>query len=101
MEHLVTSFNEHQANERVGVTYPYIFVHGAGDALTVTMGAIKKGSIPVLIEYKGIKYNIGSISKSAVELAKLLKVFEFDIHLTADKVCEIKSNTDIMEVGVW
>lgn len=101
MEHLVTQFDEHQANERVGITYPYIFIHGTGDTLTVTMDSIMKGEVPVLIEYKGIKYNIGAISKSAVELSKLLKVFSFDIHLGKDDVREIRSNIDIMEVGVW
>ena len=105
MEHsnnnIVTGINENQANAKVSLTYPYIMVHGAGDSLTVTLRAIAPGPLPVLITYKGTTYNIGSISKSALELAKLLKVFKFSIHLSQTDVREINETRDILEVGVW
>lgn len=101
MEHLVTRVTKHQSNPTVKLTYPYILVDNAGDALAIVMQSLEPGEIPILIIHEGTLYNVGSVRKSCLELAKLLQVYKFSIHLSKDEVYKINTTQDIMESGVW
>lgn len=101
MEPLVTQINENLVNDKVDRTYPYVLVKGEGDPLMITVESLEKGDLPLLIDYQGVTYNIGSIRKSALVLAQLLTVFKFTIVLSSTQSYDINTKEDILEVGVW
>lgn len=98
---LVSQIDEHIANDKISKTYPYVLVKGSGDPLMVTMDSIKPGDIPVLIEYRGTTYNIGTIEKSALEIAKLLSVYKLAIYVSEKEIYDINTTKDLLEAGVW
>jgi biotin synthase-related radical SAM superfamily protein len=82
--------------------YPHIFIEKYGEEeLSVTLEALPKGNLPVVISYKGTLMNPTSIENSALTLAKLLKVFKFTINIQKEVSVDIKSNIDILESGLW
>lgn len=101
---IVTYVDDEILREKINMPYPCVVIE-SGDiegALPLTLNSIVEGDVSVLFRWEG-KLNATSkkISRSALELRKLSLVFEFDLHLSENKVYKIKSPKDILEVEEW
>lgn len=98
---LVRNIGAYQANERINLPYPHLFITGSNDALPVVLGALEPGELPIIIRYDGTLMKVGTIKKSALVMAKLLKVFEFTICMSSDVQYSIKNRKDILDCDLW
>lgn len=98
---IVTKIDNYQSNDKTSLAYPYIFIAESSDALPVTLEALEKGDIPVLIRHDGTLLKVASLKKSAIVFSKLLKVFSFTVYLSSDKYIRIKNRQEILECDIW
>ena len=98
---VVTRLDGYQANKRAAKVYPYVLVHGTGDALSLTVSALREGTLPVVIDYKGKLIKVKDVKHSVLELSKLLSVFTFDIVISATESKLITTNLELLEAGIW
>lgn len=100
---VVTRVDEYFLRAKVPVPYPSVQIESNDiDALPVIMESLEPGDVSIIFEYEG-KYNVANkkISRSALTLAKLLKVYKFTLLINSSQRFPIRTPIDILEVGDW
>lgn len=88
-------------NERRKLQYPYIYLPEYGEEIALMMLCLTAGDIPIVLSDKGQLKQIGTVACSALELAKLLRVYAFVVHIDGATQKVIHDVTDIMEALGW
>lgn len=103
MEHsgLRTNLTKEFEGERKQLTYPYIMIPAFGNELPVFVKCLVPGPVPVTVKHGGKLLKIGSCSLDAIELNKMLRVYKYDIILSATDERHVDNIETIMEVLPW
>lgn len=88
------------ANPRIGTPYPHLMADGLTDALTVVIDVLKKGDLPLLVDYQGTTYHVADIDRSPLNISKLLRLTQLTLYRSETDSVLIRNNIDLMEVGV-
>lgn len=88
-------------SETKKVSPPYIFIPKYGEEIALIITCLEPGPIPILLSDGGVLKQVGSCSLSALELAKLLRVYHFEVVKSQSEKVTITQITDILEVLPW
>lgn len=100
---IITKVDEYFLRAKVPIPYPSVLIESKNiEALPVVLEALEPGDVSVIFEYNG-KYNVtnNKISRSALTLSKLLKVYKYTLLLSPGQRVPISTPVDILEVGEW
>lgn len=98
---LRTNHTSNFTRARAQLQYPYIFIPKYGNEIALLVQDIQQGSLPIVLSHGNSLRKVGSCSLSAIELAKLLRVYKYEIVLAEDDRRKITSVQNIMEVLSW
>lgn len=98
---LRTNLSDDFTSTRQAVKYPYIHIPKYGQEVALLMQCIVPGDLPIVLTHAGSLRRVGSCSLSAFELAKLLKVYKYEVVLSESERRAITTIQDIMEVLSW
>lgn len=85
-------------NQHINRPIPNLQVLLVGDALACMLPSLEKGDLPVIGEYAGTWRKLGSIKRSALVIAELLKISNLRYERSVNECIDIKTNEDIMEI---
>lgn len=99
---ILTELDSSFSNAHTDIAYPNIEVKTENtDPLPVVLALLEQGSLPVLYTRDGTTYEIGKIANTALNLAKLLKVYPFTYAKDATTAIDVKSVGELMGVLTW
>ena len=99
---VLNELTEDMANERTTVTYPYILVENATEALAIVMEALEEGDVPVCLNYKGNTHILDKrISKNPLNINKLLKVYPILFCLSETEKYKITNIQQVLDLPIW
>ena len=100
---LVNNVDEYFLRAKVPMPYLCLVIEdGNMEALPVLLDAVREGDLSLIFKYDN-KYNVvgRKISRSALELNKILKCYKFTIVLSQDVKYEITTTKDLLEIKEW
>jgi len=97
----LSSIDENIATPRTKLTYPYIRILDASDTLALIIPALEKGELPIIMTYKGVTRQLGTVTKSALELRKLLPITRLEYVHRPNDATLIQNNVDMLEMKEW
>ena len=99
---IITELDSSFSNAHTDVQFPYIEVKTNNtDPLPVVIELLEKGNLPILFTRDNTTYELARIENTALNLAKLLEVYNFTYARDAETSVEIKSVGDLMGVLTW
>ena len=96
-----TNFDRSFTHEQRKLSYPFLYVPRFGEEIALMVTCLRPGPLPLVLEDAGTLKQDGSCAVSALELAKLLRVYQFEVVLSATERRIIKQITDVLEVLLW
>lgn len=81
------------------IPYPHINIVDLNKCVPVVVSALEEGDIPLLGTFKGTTKIVKSISNSALNIYKLIRVTEIEVVFNEEDVCPVSSVLDYMEVA--
>lgn len=91
---------EELRSKTVSTPYPHIKIKDLNRCVPLVVNALEEGDTPLLGTFKGTTKIIKSISNSAINISKLLRVTELDVVFSEDDSCEVSCVLDYMEVAL-
>ena len=88
------------ANPQIDTPYPHLMVEGLTDALTVVIDVLRKGDLPLLVDYQGTTFRVADIHRSPLNISKLLRLTQVTLYRSETDKVLIRNNLDLMEAGV-
>ena len=88
------------ANPRIEMPYPNITINNLTDALTVVINVLDKGDLPLVVHYQGRVYRVADISRSMLNINKLLKLTDIVINKSEEESVVVRTTEELLEVGV-
>ena len=88
------------ANTHIEAPYPNLELKKLDDAVTLVISGLEKGDLPVIGTYEGREFKVASISKSALTIAKLVRVTEVIYHKTETESTVLRTSLDIVEAEI-
>ena len=96
-----TNLDSSFTSERKKLSFPYLYVPRFGEEIALMVTCLKPGPLPVVLSDSGTLKQVGSCAASALELAKLLRVYQFEVVLSETERRTMREITDILEVLLW
>ena len=96
----IESIDEDYATPRSTLTYPYLRILTATDALALIVTSLPDGDLPLVMSYKGETRIMKHISKSALVIEKLTRLVDLEYVKSKDESVPLHNGTDILELGV-
>lgn len=88
-------------SEKRALAYPYIYIKKFGEEIALMITCVAPGPLPIVLSDNGILKQVGTCDLSALELAKLLQVYNFEVVISKTDRRVITNTSDIMEVLPW
>lgn len=98
---LRTNLGAEFAAETKAASYPYVLITSFGSELPLLLEDLTPGELPIVVRHDQKLLAVGSVSKSAIELNKLRRVYRYEIVLSETERHAITSTENIMEVLPW
>jgi hypothetical protein len=98
---LRTNLSSTFISERKSISYPYIYIPKFAEEIALVVTCVKPGGLPIVLMDTGTLKQVGTCAYSAVGLAKLARVYQFEIIVADDVKKMVRSVSDILEVLVW
>ena len=98
---LRTNLDSSFVSEKKKLSYPYIFIPRFGTEIALMVTCLKPGALPLVLNDGGTLKQVGTCSLSALELAKLARVYKFEFVLSETDRRPIREVSDILEVLSW
>jgi hypothetical protein len=86
-------------SKSVSTPYPHIKIVELNIATKLVVDSLDEGDMPLLATYKGETKIIKSISNSAININRLLKVNDLDVVFSKDNIYNIQNILDYMEAS--
>lgn len=96
-----TNLDSSFTSERKKLSSPYLYVPRFGEEIALMVTCLKPGPLPLVLSDSGTLKQVGSCAASALELAKLLRVYQFEVVLSETERRTMREITDILEVLLW
>ena len=97
----MSSLNMQDFSKGVTIKYPYFKIENPDESLQLMCMNLEEGEFPLCLDYSNTLYKLMTISKSAYNVDRLLKIGTLSI-VTAFGQFEIKTIQDYLEgVSVW
>lgn len=96
-----TNLDKSFTSEKKKLSYPYIYVPRFGEEIALMVTCLEPGPIPLVLQDSGTLKQVGSCARSALELAKLLRVYKFEVVLSETERRTMREITDVLEVLLW
>ena len=102
MSNIVNRFDDNSAYKITSVEYPHILIEDTTEALAVLVSCLEDGDIPLYIEFNGTTHRLDkTISKSPLNLSKILKVYPMTIYVSKDELYKVTNTSELMDLGLW
>lgn len=88
-------------SEKKQLSYPYIYVPRFGEEIALMVTCLKPGPLPIVLSDGGVLKQVSTCEVSALELSKLLRVYQFEFVLSETDRRKVKTILDVMEVLSW
>lgn len=98
---LKTHHDSSFVSETKKLSYPYIYIPRFGEEIALMVTCLKPGEIPLVLSDNGVLKQVSTCAVSALELSKLLRVYQFEMVLSETERRKIKTISDVMEVLQW
>jgi hypothetical protein len=96
-----TGFDSSFTSEKKKLSYPYLYVPRFGEEIALMVTCLEPGPLPIVLSDSGVLKQVGSCAASALELAKLLRVYQFEVVLSETDHRTIREISDVLEVLLW
>jgi hypothetical protein len=84
------------------MTYPAIIIEKIGEELALVVSCLEEGDLSIVVKHKGKSIKLDkTISTSAINVNKLLKVYPFTLAVSEDAFIKINDIEEYMEVLRW
>ena len=101
-QELVTQLDDSFSHNKVSRQYPYITLNPVNTAaLPLIVTLLEDGEVPILFSVNDSVYEIAKVSRSPINLRKLLEVYEFDVVLSESESRHISNTKELMEAFKW
>jgi hypothetical protein len=103
MEHLkVSNLSDDFQHGKVEMSYPAIVLGDVGEELALIVSCLSEGELPIVVKHKGRNIQLDKkIADSALNVNKLLKVYNFGLAVSPTNTVEITGIEDYLEVYPW
>ena len=98
---LRTDLGAEFAAETQAAQYPYILIPKVGRELPLLLEGLMKGELPIVVNHEGKLIAVGSCAKSAIEMNKLRRVYNYSVVLSPTDTRPVTTIESIMEVLPW
>lgn len=96
-----TGFDSSFTSEKKKLLYPYLYVPRFGEEIALMVTCLEPGPLPIVLSDSGVLKQVGSCAASALELAKLLRVYQFEVVLSETDHRTMREISDVLEVLLW
>lgn len=96
-----TNLDSSFISEKKKLSYPYIFVPRFGEEIALIVQCLEPGPVPLVLSDNGTLKQVCTCALSALEFAKLLRVYRFKVVLSNTDTREIREINDVLEVIPW
>ena len=99
---LITELDGNFSNFDTDSIYPHITVNAKNtQALPLVLELLEAGNVPVYFTQDGETFELARISGDPLNLHRLLKVYTFNMVMSAEEAVLIDNTNKLMEVCVW
>ena len=88
-------------SEKKKLSYPYLYIPRFGEEIALIVTCLEPGPLPLVLNDSGTLKQVGSCAKSALELEKLLRVYNFEVVLSETERRTMREISDVLEVLLW
>jgi hypothetical protein len=98
---LRTNLDKSFIHEKKKLSYPYIYIPKFGEEIALMVTCLEPGPLPLVLNDEGVLKQVGTCSLSALELAKLLRVYKVEVVLSPTEKKVITGILEMLEVLPW